>query len=339
MATIQHIRRLRDPRLARQSRPSQREVVLSDGAKGFAASPSGASTGSREALELRDGDPKRYCGQGRHQGRRQRQRRDSPGARRTRRRRSGGARPAYDRARRHADQVAPGRQRDPRGFARGCQGSRRGVQTPSCTRTSAAAARRCLPVPMMNIINGGAHADNNVDMQEFMIVPAGCADASPRRCAGAWRCSMRSRACSRAAACRPPWATRAASRPTCRRTKPRSTSSCRRSNRRDIGRARDIWLGLDAASSEFHQRRPLRTRIREASRLDSQEFVDYLARWVDRYPIVTIEDGMAEGDWDGWRAADGEAGRSRAAGRRRPVRHQHVDPRRGHREAASRTRS
>ncbi len=155
------------------------DVNLEGGGHGRAAVPSGASTGEFEATELRDGG-EAWGGKGVAQRGRQRQRRDRRRDLRRRGDRPGGDRPHADRARRDAEQVAPGRQRDPRRLPRGRPRRRR--RRARCRST--ATWRRCtsgdpeahptmLPVPMMNVLNGGSHADNSVDFQEFMIVPAG----------------------------------------------------------------------------------------------------------------------------------------------------------------------
>ena len=157
------------------TRPSRSTSRLESGAFGRAAVPSGASTGQHEAVELRDGgDGVRR--QGRDAGGRQRQRRDRRRRARARRRRPARARRSADRARRHAEQGAARRERDPRRLARGREGGggRRG--RPALPLARRRRARTTLPVPMMNVINGGAHAQNSIDLQEFMLVPAGADD-------------------------------------------------------------------------------------------------------------------------------------------------------------------
>jgi enolase len=147
------------------------DVLLEDGSMGRAAVPSGASTGAHEAVELRDGDKNRYLGKGVQGGRAVNgeifeaiggmDAEDQVHIDRT-----------DDRSRRHAQQGAARRQRHPRRVARGGQGGGRGERAaalPLCRRHPT----RVLPVPMMNIINGGAHADNPIDFQEFMIMPVG----------------------------------------------------------------------------------------------------------------------------------------------------------------------
>ena len=148
------------------------DVVLRSGAQGRAAVPSGASTGEFEATELRDGGDA-WMGKGVSQRRRQRQRRDRRGGQRRRRARPEGARPRADRPRRDAEQGAPRRQRDPRRLARAARAAAAMEENLPLWRYLGGDAARILPVPMMNVLNGGAHADNSVDFQEFMVVPVG----------------------------------------------------------------------------------------------------------------------------------------------------------------------
>ena len=155
-----------------------------------------------------------------------------------------------------------------------------------------------LPMPMMNIVNGGAHADNNVDMQEFMIVPVGAL-----RFAEAMRWGvevfhslkglLRKRGLSTAVGDEGGFA------PDLPSNEAAIEVILAAIEQAGFKAGQEIALGLDVASSEFHKS-GVYELASEARRFDSAQFVDYLARWVDAYPIVTIEDGMAEDDWDGW---------------------------------------
>ncbi|OAD20388.1 enolase, partial [Candidatus Thiomargarita nelsonii] len=153
-----------------------------------------------------------------------------------------------------------------------------------------------MPVPMMNIINGGEHADNNVDLQEFMIIPTGASSLSEAVRYGAevfhaLKSVLKGKGLNTAVGDEGGFA-------------PNLTS-----NEAAIGvileaiekagfkQREDIWLGIDAASSEFYKNGQYHV---DGKPLDSAQFVDYLAAWVDNYPILSIEDGMAEQDWDGW---------------------------------------
>jgi enolase len=151
---------------------------------------------------------------------------------------------------------------------------------------------------MMNIINGGAHADNNVDMQEFMVLPLGAPRFSEAHALGGGGLPCPQGPAQESAPVhggrRRRWLR---ARPAVQRGRHRSHPGRHREGRVQAGS--DIALGLDVASSEFYKDGHYELAS-EGKRFDSAQFVDYLARWVDAYPIVTIEDGMAEGDWDGW---------------------------------------
>jgi enolase len=296
MATIQHVRgfELLD---SRGNPTVAAEVLLSDGARGFAAAPSGASTGSREALELRDGDPRRYLGKGviRAVG-------HVSGELAT----ALIGRPAEDQG------VLDRLMIDLDGTPTKARLGANAILAVSLALAKAAAASAGLPLyrhlgqdrparlplPMMNIINGGAHADNNVDMQEFMILPVG---APSFREAMRWgvevfhalKALLKGRGLSTAVGDEGGFAPDLP-----------SNEAAIEVILAAIGHAgfkpgSEVALGLDVASSEFHKDGHYELAS-EDRRFDSAQFVDHLARWVDDYPIVTIEDGMAEGDWDGW---------------------------------------
>ena len=159
---------------------------------GRAAVPSGASTGAHEAVELRDGDKKRYRRQGRAEGgRRGRTARSSTRVGGMDAERPGQDRRDADRARRHAEQGAARRQRDPRRVARGRQGRGRRARPAALPLCRRHLRRALLPVPMMNIVNGGVHADNPIDFQEFMIMPVGAPTLRRGAAHGRRRCSRR----------------------------------------------------------------------------------------------------------------------------------------------------
>ena len=273
------------------------EVVLSDGARGFAASPSGASTGSREAIELRDGDLKRYLGKGVLKA-------------------VGHVNGELARllvGQASQDQAAlDERMIQLDGTPTKARLGANAILAVSLALAKAAAASAGqplyrhlgqgihprLPLPMMNIINGGAHADNNVDMQEFMILPVGAPRFSEAMRWGvevfhALKALLKSRRLSTAVGDEGGFA------PDLPSNEAAIEVILAAIEKAGFKPGADIALGLDVASSEFHKdgRYDLAS---EGKRFDSAQFVDYLARWVDAYPIVTIEDGMAEGDWDGW---------------------------------------
>jgi enolase len=305
MATIQHVRGFEI--LDSRGNPTvAAEVVLSNGARGSAASPSGASTGSREALELRDGNPRRYLGKGVIKAVAHVNGELSQALL---------GQPAEDQA--ALDQ----RMIELDGTPTKARLGANAILAVSLALAKAAAASAGaplyrhlgngreprLPLPMMNIINGGAHADNNVDMQEFMILPVG----APRFAeAMRWgvevfhslKALLKSRRLSTAVGDEGGFAPDLPSNEAAIEV---ILAAIEQAGFRPGG---DIALGLDVASSEFHKNGHYELAS-EGKRFDSVQFVDYLARWVDAYPIVTIEDGMAEDDWDGWELLTARLGR------------------------------
>ncbi len=278
------------------------QVRLSDGAQGFAAAPSGASTGAREALELRDGDsdgkPRRYFGKG---VRKAVAHIDVDIARTL------AGMPAADQA--AVDDCLIRLDGTPEKSRLGANA----LLAVSLATAKAAAAsadlplyrtiggqRRDarLPLPMMNIINGGAHADNSVDMQEFMILPVGAPSFSESLRWGAeifhtLKAVLKAQGLSTAVGDEGGFAPDLASNEHALEIILRAIEQA------GFQAGRDIALGLDVASSEFH--RDGRYELQSEGRSYTADgFVDLLAKWVYQYPIVTIEDGMAEGDWAGW---------------------------------------
>ncbi|WP_444633499.1 phosphopyruvate hydratase [Cupriavidus oxalaticus] len=275
------------------------QVSLADGCVGFAAAPSGASTGSREAIELRDGEPHRYFGKG--------------------------VRKAVSHINTDISRTLAGMRVAEQAEIDQClirldgttDKSRLGANAllavSLATARAAAASERIplyrsiggatrevrLPMPMMNIINGGAHADNSVDMQEFMILPVGAPSFSEAVRWGAevfhtLKSLLKQRGLSTAVGDEGGFAPDL-----------RSNAEALDVIMQAIGKAgfdagRDIALGLDVASSEFY-RDGAYVLESEGRSYDAAGFVDLLANWASAYPILTIEDGMAENDWKGWK--------------------------------------
>ena len=274
------------------------EVTLGDGSFGRAAVPSGASTGTKEAVELRDGDKTRYLGKG---VRKAVANVNGPIAQ---------ALAGFD-----ADDQAGLDKRllDLDGTEnKGRLGANALLGVSLANAHAVAASKKMplwqhlangtaveLPVPMMNIVNGGAHADNNVDLQEFMILPTGFDTFSESLRAGtevfhALKSVLKGRGLSTAVGDEGGFAPDL-----------RSNEEALETILEAIGKAgyhagEDILLGLDVASSEFYENGKYNL-TGEGKRLTSEQFVDFLDNWCDQYPIVTIEDGMDEGDWDGWK--------------------------------------
>ena len=296
MATIQHVRGFEI--LDSRGNPTvAAEVVLANGARGFAAAPSGASTGSREALELRDGDPRRYLGKG------------------------------VTRAVSHVNgelaRALVGREAQDQSGLDQLMISLDGTPTKArlganailavslaLAKAAAASAGQALyrhlaagrmarlPLPMMNIINGGAHADNNVDMQEFMVLPVGAPSFSEALRWGvevfhSLKGLLKARGLSTAVGDEGGFAPDLQSNEQALEIIMAAIAAA------GFRPGADIALGLDVASSEFYAAGTYNLAS-EGKRFSAEQFVDHLQDWVDSYPIVTIEDGMAEGDWEGW---------------------------------------
>ena len=275
------------------------EVVLEGGARGFAAAPSGASTGAREALELRDGDPHRYLGKGVLQAVAH----------------VNGELNAVLQGCEAADQAGVDqRMIDLDGTSTKSRLGANAILAVSLASAKAAAAEAGLPlyrhlaqptwpvrlpVPMMNIVNGGAHATNSVDMQEFMILPLGAPSFSEALRWGvevfhALRLLLKGRGLSTAVGDEGGFA------PDLPSNEAALEAILSAIEQAGYKPGIDIYLGLDVASSEFYENGHYELAS-EGKRFDSAQFVDYLADWVDHYPIITIEDGMAEDDWAGWK--------------------------------------
>ena len=296
MATIQHVRGFEI--LDSRGNPTvAAEVVLADGARGFAAAPSGASTGSREALELRDGDPRRYLGKGVTR---------AVSHVNGELARALVGREAQDQS--GLDQLMISLDGTPTKARLGANA----ILAVSLALAKAAAASAGqplyrhlaagrmarLPLPMMNIINGGAHADNNVDMQEFMVLPVGAPSFSEALRWGvevfhALKGLLKARGLSTAVGDEGGFAPDLQSNEQALEIIMAAIAAA------GFRPGADIALGLDVASSEFYAAGTYNLAS-EGKRFSAEQFVDHLQGWVNSYPIVTIEDGMAEGDWEGW---------------------------------------
>ncbi len=279
------------------------DLTLDDGSVGRAAVPSGASTGSREAVELRDGDESRYSGKGVLSAVANLNGviRDAlVGA-------SFGAQRELDRCLIELD----GSDNKGRLGANALLAA-----SLAFARASASAAGRPLyrhlgddvtmPVPMMNIVNGGAHADNSVDIQEFMILPVEAPNFREALRYGAevfhaLKSVLKNKGLSTAVGDEGGFAPDLPSNRAALDTIVEAVELA------GFRLGRDLLLGLDVASSEFY--RDGRYRLASEGRdFDSEGFCDFLAELVDAYPIITIEDGMDEGDWDGWRTLTARLG-------------------------------
>jgi enolase len=274
------------------------EVVLASGARGRAAVPSGASTGSREAHELRDGDKKRYLGKGVAKavanvngeickavvG-------TEAAAQRELDRRLIELDGTANKARLGANAILAVSLANAKAHA-----TERGL--PLYELLGGGQASYTMPLPMMNIINGGAHADNNVDIQEFMILPVGAPTFAECVRYGvevfhALKAVLKAKGMNTAVGDEGGFAPDLGSNEQALQTIAEAVEKAGY----ELGR--DIYLGLDVASSEFFANGAYDLES-EHRKFTSAEFADFLADLVARYPIVSIEDGMAENDWDGW---------------------------------------
>jgi len=273
------------------------DVLVESGAMGRAAVPSGASTGSREAIELRDGDPQRFFGKG--------------------------VQKAVDHVnteiceailgldvseQAHIDHVLidlDGTDNKSRLGANAilavsvaCAKAAAEESGLSLYRYFGGSGPRRMPVPMMNVINGGAHANNSLDMQEFMILPAGLPTFRD-----ALRCGVEVFQTLKKMLDREGLSTTVGDEGGFAPSLPNNEAAIqwilRAIEEAGYLAGSDALIGLDCAASEFHKDGKYRFEAEKLS-YSSQQLVDLLSTWCDKYPIVTIEDGMAEQDWDGW---------------------------------------
>ena len=275
------------------------DVLLESGVMGRAAVPSGASTGSREAIELRDGDKKRYLGKG--------------------------VLKAVEHINTEISEAVLGLDASEQAFLDktlidldGTDNKTR-LGANAMLAVSMAVARAAaeesglplyryfggmngcqLPVPMMNVINGGAHANNNLDLQEFMIIPVG---APSFREALRWGAEVfhalkkiiHDKGMSVAVGDEGGFA------PNVENHEAAIQLILQAIQDAGYTAGQDIVLGLDCASSEFFKDGQYVLDGEGGLKLSAAQWTDMLATWVDKYPIISIEDGMAEGDWDGWK--------------------------------------
>ena len=283
------------------------EVTLSDGSFGRALVPSGASTGSREAVELRDGDKARYLGKG--------VRNAVANVNTT----IASALKGFDAAdQRGLDAKLIALDGTPNKSKLGAN-ALLGVSLANAHALAAskkmplwkhlAGSRAAvLPVPMMNIINGGAHADNNVDIQEFMILPVGLPNFAEALRAGAeifhaLKSVLKARGLSTSVGDEGGFA------PNLKSNEEAIETILEAVHKTGYKIGEEIYLGLDAASSEFYKD-GLYHLDGEGQRLSSAQLTDFFAGWCAKYPIITLEDGMAEGDWDGWKLLTEKLGKT-----------------------------
>jgi enolase len=274
------------------------EVVLTGGVKGVAAVPSGASTGENEALEMRDGDRRRYLGKGVQKAVANV---NGPLAKRLI-----GADPfdqgGVDRLMLTLDGTENKKKLGANALL--------AVSLANARAAAAAAGQplyrylggthaRTLPVPLMNILNGGAHADNNIDFQEFMIVPLGAETFAEALRWGAevfhtLKGVLHKRGYSTAVGDEGGFA------PSLKSNDEAIESVLEAITQAGYKPGAQIAVALDPAASEFYQGGFYVFKKSDGSKKSSEQMVEYWANWARQYPIVSIEDGMAENDWQGW---------------------------------------
>jgi len=295
-----HAREILDSR----GNPTVEAEVQAGNALGRAAVPSGASTGQREALELRDGDPKRYGGKG--------------------------VRKAVDHVNGEIAAMLVGKELDQRAIdaalikldgtptkSRLGANAMLGVSMAAARATAIAAGQPLyrslatlagtrpdtfvLPAPMMNILNGGAHADSNVDFQEFMVMPLGVSSFSEALRAGteifhALRSILKKAGHSTGVGDEGGFA------PNLKSNREALDVVLEAIGKTGLRAGSDVYIALDVASSELWDNgKYVFKKSGEPTRTPDQ-MVELYADWVRQYPIISIEDGVAEGDWDGWKA-------------------------------------
>lgn len=275
------------------------QVTLRDGSRGEALVPSGASTGTHEALELRDGDPKRYLGKG--------VRRAVSNIRNEIAARLLGLEAADQRA---LDAILVELDGTPNKARLGANA----ILAVSLAAAKAAAAARgrslyfslggeqavTLPVPMLNILNGGAHTGwQTTDVQEFMVMPLGAPSFSE-----ALRWGVEIYHALRAVLKRKGYTVLVGDEggyaPALKANVEGVELILEAIEQSGYRPGEQVGLALDPAASEFYEGGKYRLR-REGKELDAEGMVEYWANWVDQYPIVSLEDGLAQDDWDGWK--------------------------------------
>jgi len=282
------------------------DVILSNGTMGRAAVPSGASTGEHEAVELRDGDLQRYGGKGvlravhnvndliaralkgmdaRDQG-------------------------EIDRTLIELDGTPTKSQLGANAILAVSLATARAAasdQNLPLYRYLGGENANTLPVPMMNIVNGGAHADNNVDFQEFMIVPVGAETFSEALRMGAeifhtLKSVLKKKGYATSVGDEGGFA------PNLKSNEEAIETILEAIAQSGYQAGEDVLLALDPAASEFYDGQSYVFKKSDGRKLSSDEMVAFWSKWIENYPIISLEDGMAESDWDGWKSLTNELG-------------------------------
>ena len=273
------------------------DVILNNGVIGRAIVPSGASTGQREALELRDGDKNRYLGKGVLKAVNFINTEISESLK--------GMDVSNQKAIDHKMIDMDGTDTKSRlgansilAVSLACAHANAQNKNQSLFRSFDFSETFQMPVPMMNIINGGEHANNSVDIQEFMIIPAGAPSFKEALRYGTevfhhLKAVLEQKALNTAVGDEGGFA------PDLKSNEEALEVIIEAINNAGYTPGKDIFIGIDAASSEFYKNGTYNLAS-EGLKLTNSEFTEYLASWVEKYPIISIEDGMDENDWEGW---------------------------------------
>ncbi len=278
------------------------DVYLADGSLGRAAVPSGASTGEHEAVELRDNDPKRYLGKGTRKAVANILKKIAPAVTGLEAENQN----AIDRAMIELDATPNKAKLGANAILAVSMAAARAAaqsqQTP-LYRYLGGVGANLLPVPLMNILNGGAHADNSVDPQEFMIVPYGASKFSEALRMGAevfhtLKGVLQKRGYSTSVGDEGGFA------PNLKSNEEALDVVLEAITKAGYKPGTQIGIALDPAASEFYDQSTGKYVFKKSdkSQRTSDQMVKFWAEWVEQYPIISIEDGMAEDDWDGWKA-------------------------------------
>jgi enolase len=283
------------------------DVILVGGVRGRAAVPSGASTGEHEAVELRDGDPKRYGGKGVLKAvnnvndviARELKGKDALDQ------------AAIDRALIELDGTPNKSNLGANALLAVSLANARAAanyQRLPLYRYLGGADANTLPVPMMNIINGGAHADNNVDFQEFMIAPVGAGRFSEALRMGAeifhtLKSVLKKKGYGTSVGDEGGFA------PNLKSNEEAIETILEAIAQAGYQAGKDVLLALDPAASEFYDGEFYVFKKSDKRKLSSDQMVSFWESWASQYPIVSFEDGMAENDWDGWKTLTDELGK------------------------------
>jgi len=305
MSRINHIH-AREILDSRGNPTVEADVILVSGVRGCAAVPSGASTGEHEAVELRDGDSKRYGGKGVLKA----VRNVNELVARALKGMDASDQGEIDRTLIELDGTATKSKLGANAILAVSLATARAAandQNLSLYRYLGSENAKTLPVPMMNIVNGGAHADNNVDFQEFMIVPVGAEKFSE-----ALRMGVEIFHKLKSVLKKKGYATSVGDEggfaPNLKSNEEAIETIIEAISQAGYEAGADVLLALDPAASEFYDGEAYVFKKSDGRKLSSDQMISYWKDWSDKYPIISIEDGMAENDWVGWKGLTDELG-------------------------------